>query len=70
MIKLKRLNGKEFVVNCELIQYLEETPDAVITLTTGTKIVVAETVDEIIEKVIEYKASILDYSRNARRKEV
>ncbi|NLY76961.1 MAG: flagellar FlbD family protein [Tissierellia bacterium] len=70
MIKLKRLNGKEFVVNCELIQYLEETPDTVITLTTGTKIVVAETVDEIIEKVIEYKASILDYSRNARRKEV
>jgi len=70
MIKLKRLNGKGFVVNCELIQYLEETPDTVITLTTGTKIVVAETVDEIIEKVIEYKASILDYSRNARRKEV
>jgi flagellar protein FlbD len=64
MIKVKKLNGKEFVVNCELIQYLEETPDTVLTLTTGQKIVVAETADEIIDKVIEYKAKILERKSN------
>lgn len=70
MIKVKRLNGKEFVVNCELIQYVEETPDTVITLTTGQKIVVADTVDEIIDKVIEYKAKIIEYKSNTYGKEV
>lgn len=64
MIKVKKLNGKEFVVNCELIQYLEETPDTVLTLTTGQKIVVAETADEIIDKAIEYKAKILERKSN------
>lgn len=64
MIKVKKLNGKEFVVNCELIQYLEETPDTVLTLTTGQKIVIAETADEIIDKVIEYKAKILKRKSN------
>jgi len=70
MIKLKRLNGKEFVVNCELIQYLEETPDTVLTLTTGQKIVVVESVDEVIDKVIDYKSKILQRKSNACRKEV
>lgn len=70
MIKVKRLNGKEFVVNSELIQYVEETPDTVITLTTGQKIVVADTVDEIIDKVIEYKAKIIEYKSNTYGKEV
>ena len=70
MIKVKRLNGKEFVVNCELIQYVEETPDTVITLTTGQKIIVAESVDEVIDKVIEYKAKILERKSNAWGKEV
>jgi len=59
MIKVNRLNGKEFVVNCELIMYMEETPDTVITLTTGQKIVVSDKIDDIIDKVIEYKAKIL-----------
>jgi len=70
MIKVKRLNGKEFVVNCELIQYIEETPDTVLTLTTGQKIIVAESVDEVIDKVIEYKAKILERKSNAWGKEV
>lgn len=58
MIKVKRLNDKEFVVNSELILYIEETPDTVITLTSGQKIVVTDSVDDIIEKVIEYKGRI------------
>lgn len=37
MIKISRLNNTEFVLNCELIEFIEETPDTVITLTTGKK---------------------------------
>lgn len=70
MIKVKRLNGKEFVVNCELIMYVEETPDTVITLTTGKKIVVTNNIDEIIHKIIEYKAKIMRYKDYLLRKEV
>ncbi|SDY91552.1 flagellar FlbD family protein [Tindallia californiensis] len=55
MIKLTRLNKSEIVVNAELIQYIEETPDTVITLTTGNKIVVLENTSDIIEKVIDFK---------------
>ncbi|GMG97134.1 flagellar FlbD family protein [Tepidimicrobium xylanilyticum] len=69
MIRVKRLNGKEFVVNSDLIQFVEETPDTVITLTTGQKIVVSESIDEIIDKVIKYKAIILKY-KSAEEKEV
>lgn len=58
MIKLKRLNGKEFVVNCEFIEFIESTPDTVITLMSGNKLVVSDTVDEVIQRVVEYKRSI------------
>ncbi len=58
MIELTRLNGIKFVLNCELIESLEETPDTVISTTTGKKIVVAENVDEVVKKVIEYKRKI------------
>ncbi|SFH50160.1 flagellar protein FlbD [Tindallia magadiensis] len=58
MIKLTRLNKSEIVVNAELIQYLEETPDTVITLTTGNKIVVLENTSDIIERVIVYKRQL------------
>ena len=47
-----------FVINAELIQTIEETPDTVITLTTGQKLVVKEGADEVIEKVISYKRQI------------
>ncbi len=70
MIKVKRLNGKEFVVNSDLILYVEETPDTVITLTTGQKVVVVNTIDEIIDKVIEFKAKSIEYKRRVQEKEV
>lgn len=63
MIKVKRLNEKEFVVNNDLILFVEETPDTVITLTNGQKIVVSDTVDEVIEKVMKYKARVYHYER-------
>ncbi|MDH7480146.1 MAG: flagellar FlbD family protein [Syntrophomonadaceae bacterium] len=58
MIKLSRLNNTVLVVNAELIEYLEATPDTVITLTTGHKLVVKEDIDQVIEKVINYRRRI------------
>ena len=58
MIKVTRLNGKEFVVNAEMIQFMEATPDTVITLANKEKIVVKEGVDDLIKRVIDYNRSI------------
>ena len=55
MIKVTRLNGKALVVNADLIQFLEETPDTVITLLNHEKLVVKEPVDEVVRLVIGYK---------------
>lgn len=55
MIKVTRLNGKEFVINAEQIEFAEETPDTVISLMSGKKVVVKEKIDQLIEKVVKYK---------------
>ena len=55
MIKVSRFNGTSFVINCEWIETVESTPDTVITLVNGKKYVVNESVDDIINMVIEYK---------------
>ena len=58
MIRLTKLNGLEFVLNCDLIETVEETPDTVISLLNGRKYVVKESIDEILEKMIQYKRKI------------
>jgi len=58
LIKVTRLNGKEFVVNAEQIEFIESTPDTVISLVSGKKIVVNESVEEIIDSVVKYKGRI------------
>ena len=58
MIEVTRLNGKHFVLNADLIETLEETPDTVVTLTTGHKYLVKENVDAVLEKVYAYKRRI------------
>lgn len=63
MIKVTRFNGKEFYVNCELIEFLESTPDTVISTTTGKKIVVTESVEEIINKIIQFKSKLYHYEQ-------
>jgi flagellar protein FlbD len=55
MIKLRRFNGQEFILNADLIETLEATPDTVISLTNGRKYVVQNPVEEIIRNAIEYK---------------
>jgi flagellar protein FlbD len=55
MIRLKRLNGTEFVLNNDLIKYIESTPDTMITLTTGEKLLVRESIDEVINKSTNFR---------------
>ncbi|MBK5224879.1 MAG: flagellar FlbD family protein [Acidimicrobiia bacterium] len=59
MILLRRLNGSELGVNADLIERLEVTPDTVVTLVDGTKYVVADSVEEVIERIIAFRARIL-----------
>jgi flagellar protein FlbD len=58
MIRLTRLNHSEIIINADLIEMLEETPDVVLTLTTGRKLAVSESADEIIDRILKYKALI------------
>lgn len=54
MITVTRINGKEFVLNCDLIETMEETPDTVITLTGGNKYVVSESMEVLIDRITKY----------------
>lgn len=60
MIRVTRLRAAEaeLVVNAELIETVQSTPDTVITMTTGHKVIVQESPDEIIRRVVAYKRSI------------
>ena len=54
MILLTRLNDRPVVVNAELIKYVEQTPDTLVTLTSGDKLMVKESREEVVRKVIEF----------------
>lgn len=60
MIAVTKLSNQNVVLNAELIKFVESTPDTLITLTTGDRVLVKETMDEVIRRVIEY-------GRNLRR---
>ena len=55
MIFATRLNKKPFYLNCDLIELIEETPDTLITMTTGKRFLVEESAQQIIEKIISYR---------------
>ena len=59
MIEVSRLNGKSFIVNCDLIKFVESTPDTIITLTSCEKLMVKESVDEILRRTMEYRKRLL-----------
>ncbi|MGL4798675.1 MAG: flagellar FlbD family protein [Cellulosilyticaceae bacterium] len=59
MIHVTKLNKQAFVLNAELIEVIEATPDTVITMTTGKKFVVSETSEEVIQSIIAYKRQIM-----------
>lgn len=55
MIKLRRLNGQEFILNADLIESLEATPDTIIVLSNGKKLIVRNSLNEIVANTIKYK---------------
>jgi flagellar protein FlbD len=59
VIKLTRLNRIPMIVNSDLIEHIEMTPDTVISLTSGQKYMVLETAEEVVERVTEFRRSIM-----------
>lgn len=59
MIELTRLNGQKLYLNCDLLKYAETSPDTVLTLVTGEKIVVRESCAEVIVLALAWRASVL-----------
>lgn len=59
MIRLTRLNGSEFSLNPDLIHRAEETPDTVLTLIDGSRYVVVQSLDELIDRIVAYRARVV-----------
>jgi flagellar protein FlbD len=60
MIQLTRLNHVPLIVNADLIEHVEVTPDTVVALTTGQKFLVLESAEDVVERVIQYRRAILN----------
>ncbi len=58
MISLTRLNGQRFVVNAELIRTVEALPDTTIKLINGDTIIVLESIDDVVDKAVDYGRSL------------
>ena len=69
MIRVTRLNGERFALNPDLIERVEGHPDTVAFLVDGTKYVIKESVDEVLQEIREYRASILATSYEMDRGE-
>jgi flagellar protein FlbD len=59
VIRLTRLNGSSIALNSDLIKFVENAPDTVITLVNGEKMIVLETTVEVIHRVVEFRRSVL-----------
>ena len=59
MIELTRLNGKTMVVNSDLIKTAEASPDTMLTLINGEKLIVREEIEEVVERILAYRARLL-----------
>lgn len=59
MIILTRLNGDQFAINCDLVERVDAHPDTVLTLVDATKYIVAESLTEVVERVRDFRASVL-----------
>jgi flagellar protein FlbD len=65
MIRLTRINHVPLVLNADLIEHIEITPDTVIAMTSGQKFMVLESADEVIERVIEFRRLIMNRNQPA-----
>jgi flagellar protein FlbD len=71
MILLTKINNAPIAVNSDLIEYIEETPDTVLTLTNNDRVVVQERMDEIIDKIVHFRRQVTglvegEYKRRLR----
>ncbi|HXJ85948.1 MAG TPA: flagellar FlbD family protein [Candidatus Binatia bacterium] len=60
MIHLTRLNNRALFVNSDLIKFVEQSPDTVVTLITGEKIVVLEKPNEVLARIVAFRRSVLE----------
>jgi len=58
MIQLTRINHVPLVLNSDLIEHIESSPDTIVSLTNGQKLVVLETIDDIVQKVVQFRRAI------------
>jgi flagellar protein FlbD len=58
MIQLTRINHVPLVLNSDLIEHIEATPDTIISLTNGQKLVVLESIDDIVRRVIDFRRAV------------
>lgn len=59
MIQVTRLDGTELIINSDMIEFVEETPDTIVTLTDGKKVIVTEMPDEIIERIVSFRRRVI-----------
>ena len=59
MIQLTRLNNQTLVLNADLVKFVEQSPDTVITLVNGEKFIVRENVDEVVERILKFRCSLV-----------
>lgn len=60
MIQLTKLNNQSLTVNADLIKFIEQAPDTVLTLVTGEKIVVRESSEEVVARIIQFRRTLLN----------
>ena len=65
MITVTRLNHSKIVLNSDLIEQIEPTPDTVISLTTGQRIIVRESTEEIVQRIVDFRRAILHQDAGA-----
>jgi flagellar protein FlbD len=66
MIQLTKLHGEKIVVNADLIEFVEETPDTLISTAAGKKMLVKESAEKVVELVIEYRQKCLNFAKKKR----
>jgi flagellar protein FlbD len=59
MIPVTRLDGASMLLNADLIEWIEQTPDTVVGLVNGERFLVRETPDELVRQIVDYKRSIM-----------
>jgi flagellar protein FlbD len=60
MVRLTRINHLPIILNSDLIEHIESTPDTVITLTSGQKVVVLEDTEEIVGRILEFRRAVVE----------